>query len=114
MVLVLHNIAGEHLLFCQLGTSESERAGSVNHADILLLPRVLVSGCETGLVSRAARCVTLLRPHFLFVMAAGYFWSGVSGCWAHTEKPSLLFITFMVLGVMLMLCPPYITGETSP
>lgn len=51
---------------------------AANHADIILLPRVLVSDCEAGLVSRAvaACCVMLLRPHFLFVKAAGYIWSG--------------------------------------
>lgn len=68
-----------------------EIVGSVNHADIILLPRVLVSDCETRPRAVAARCVTLLRPHFLFVMAAGYIWSGVSGCYREAIPPFYYF-----------------------
>lgn len=57
----------------------------MNHPVVLLL-HVLVSDCDTGLVSLgvAVRCVTLLRPHFLFVMAGVYIQDGVTGCRLHT------------------------------
>lgn len=103
MILVLHNIswppaAGRFVGLLVRNQRVSETVRSVNHPVIilfLLLLHVLVSDCEAGLVSMgvAARCVTLLRPHFLFVMAGVYIQSAVTGCRVHTAQLTVFQIS---------------------
>lgn len=103
MILVLHNIswppgAGRFVGLLVRKQRVSETVRSVNHPVIilfLLLHHVLVSDCEDGLVSMgvAACCVTLLRPHFLFVMAGVYIQSAATGCRVHTVQLSVFQIS---------------------